>query len=113
MNAAIDRGHLRRMTFGDRTLEQDVLELFDRQATILIGRMRAGDAAVVGSLAHTLKGSALGIGAGPVADAAQSVENAVGQAAAGSAGDVSAAIDRLAAKVEEARALIALLLRDA
>src|SRR3984893_18874729 len=68
--SAIDRGHLARMTFNDRSLEREVLQLFDRQATLLIGRMRAGDAAMVGSLAHTLKGSATGIGAGPVARAA-------------------------------------------
>ena len=30
--AAIDRAHLSRMTFGDRSLEQEVLQLFDRQA---------------------------------------------------------------------------------
>ena len=63
-DAAIDRGHLARMTFGDRSLERELLELFDRQAAMLIVRMRAGGAAAVAPLAHTLKGSASGIGAG-------------------------------------------------
>ena len=39
---AIDRQHLSRMTFGDRSLEHEVLQLFDRQAELLIGRMRDG-----------------------------------------------------------------------
>ena len=30
--SAIDRGQLARMTFGDRRLEREVLQLFDRQA---------------------------------------------------------------------------------
>ena len=103
--AAIDRSHLARMTFNDRSLEREVLQLFDRQATLLIGRMRASDAAVVGSLAHTLKGSATGIGAGRVARAAEAAENAAASS------DCSQAIDRLAQAVDEARALIAELLR--
>lgn len=106
MTAAIDRGHLARMTFGDRDLEQEVLELFDRQAELLIARMRGGgDPATVAALAHTLKGSAAGIGAGPVAVAAEATE-----LAAASPGDIGQAIDRLAAAVEDARALIAILL---
>ncbi|MDO8875618.1 MAG: Hpt domain-containing protein [Pseudolabrys sp.] len=106
--AAIDRGHLARMTFGDRSLEQEVLQLFDRQSALLIARMRNGDGAAVGALAHTLKGSAAGIGAGEVARAADATE----RAAALSATDLSATIDRLALAVDEARVLIAELLRD-
>ena len=103
--AAIDRAHLRRMTFGDRSLEQEVLRLFDRQAELLIERMRASDAAAIAVLAHTLRGSALGIGAGGVADAARAVEAAGTPAAQGQA------IDRLAAAITTARASIAELLR--
>ena len=72
MPAAIDRGHLTRMTFGDRSLEREVLELFDRQAELLLARMRGGDPQAMAALAHTLKGSAVGIGAGNVARAAAS-----------------------------------------
>ena len=109
MTAAIDRGHLSRMTFGDRHLEHEVLELFNRQAQLLLARMRGGDKAAVAALAHTLKGSAVGIGAGPVAAAAEAAE----RAAIAPAGDVSLAVDRLAAAIEEARTLIAVLLREA
>ena len=106
--SAIDRGHLARMTFGDRSLEREVLGLFDRQAVMLIERMRGGEPAAIATLAHTLKGSAAGIGASRVAEHA----NATEIAAAKSATDCIAAIDRLAAAVDEARALIADLLRE-
>src|SRR5258708_37188665 len=68
--AAIDRGHLARMTFGDRALERELLELFDKQAAILLVRMRTGGSAAIFALAHTLKGSANSIGACGVALAA-------------------------------------------
>ena len=62
------------MTLGERSLEREVLQLFDRQSTLLLARMRAADAGGVGALAHTLKGSARGIGAWRVARAAEAVE---------------------------------------
>ena len=105
---AIDRLHLARMTFGDRSLEREVLSLFDRQAAMLIERMRGSEAAAIASLAHTLKGSAAGIGADRVARSADAAEIA----ATRSAGECSLAIDRLAQAVDEARALIAELLRE-
>jgi len=74
---AIDFAHLFRMTLGDHSLEREVLALFDRQAEMLIGRMAGSEPAEVAALAHTLKGSARGIGAFGVATAAESVEAAV------------------------------------
>ncbi len=105
---AIDRGHLSRMTFGDRGLEREVLGLFDRQAAMLIERMRRGELSAVATLAHTLKGSAAGIGASRVAATADATE-----IAARASTDCVEAIDRLAAAVDEARALIAELLKEA
>ncbi len=102
---AIDRGHLKQMTFGDRSLERELLELFDRQAVILIARMRESDADAVATLAHTLKGSARGIGAAAVARAAEAAERAADKA------ECLAAIDRLAAAIADTRALIADMLR--
>ncbi|MBI3702926.1 MAG: Hpt domain-containing protein [Rhizobiales bacterium] len=107
-DAAIDRSQLARMTFGDRSLERELLELFDRQAAMLLVRMRAGGVAAVAPLAHTLKGSASGIGAAGVARAAEAAERAAGAAPS----ECSAAVDRLAQAVAEARALIAELLRE-
>ena len=46
--SAIDRGQLSRMTFGDRSLEREVLQLFDRQADLLLARMRGAEPAAVG-----------------------------------------------------------------
>ena len=40
----IDLVHLARMTLGERSLEREVLELFDRQATLLLERMQAAPA---------------------------------------------------------------------
>jgi HPt (histidine-containing phosphotransfer) domain-containing protein len=103
--AAIDRGQLARMTFGDRSLEREVLQLFDRQAGLLLSRMYSGEPAAIGPLAHTLKGSASSIGATVVTVAAAAVEQASGA-------EREAALDRLAAAIEEACAAIAVLLAD-
>ena len=75
----IDRAHLLRMTLGDRKLEVEVLQLFTRQAAMLLARMEGGDPARVGALAHTLDGSARGIGAWRIAQAARAVEQAVAE----------------------------------
>jgi hypothetical protein len=72
--AAIDRDHLREMTMGDDVLARDVLALFDRQAAIMMRRLPQANAAEKGEMAHALKGSARGIGAWKVADAAALVE---------------------------------------
>src|ERR1700676_5316081 len=88
----IDLVHLARMTLGDRSLEREVLQLFDRQVTMLIARVREGSRGAVAALAHALKGSARGIGAGRVAGAAEAVELA---SAAGGDGELRLAVDRL------------------
>ncbi len=102
---ALDRAHLARMTYGDRSLEHELLALFDRQATLLLARMRDSEAAAFAVLAHTLKGSALGVGACEVAAAAASAE---GVPPAGRA----AAVARLSAAVERVRPQIAALLQS-
>jgi HPt (histidine-containing phosphotransfer) domain-containing protein len=106
-NAAIDRNQLSRMTFGDQSLEREVLQLFDRQAELLMERMNASNPAAIATLAHTLKGSAVGIGAGRVARAAAAAELAASQ----TPGECGPAIADLARSVAEARAQIAGLLR--
>src|ERR1043166_4369136 len=100
----IDLVHLARMTLGDRSLEREVLQLFDRQSALLIARMRNAAPGGVAAIAHTLKGSARGIGAWRVARAAEAVELA-GKA------EGADALDRLAAAADEARAVIADLLK--
>ena len=103
---AIDVAHLSRMTLGDRKLEIQVLELFDRQADLLVARMREVEPSGVASLAHTLAGSAGGIGAWRVAEAAQALESAV-------AANGKPALAQLTAAVDEARLAICGLLRIA
>ena len=104
----IDLVHLARMTLGDRGLEREVLELFDRQAGMLIVRMQQAARTGICAAAHTLKGSARGIGAWRVARAAEAVELAAGSAAEL---DLEAAIARLGAAAAETRAVIADLLQ--
>lgn len=103
----LDRDHLARMTFGDRSLEREVLQLFDRQSELLLERMRASEPAAIATLAHTLKGSAVGIGAARVARAAAEAELVARAKPAESSG----AIAKLAQAVEEARAEISTLIR--
>ena len=102
----IDRRHLAHMTLGDSKLEREVLQLFDRQATLLLARMRQVEPAAMATLAHTLKGSARGVGAWDVARAAGAVELADGVAA-----ERETAMNRLVSAVDAARAIIAELLR--
>ena len=97
----IDLVHLARTTLGDRSLEREVLQLFDRQAALLIARMGSATPDGVAIIAHTMKGSARGIGAWRVARAAEALEVACGSSEAGGA------LERLAAAADEARAVIA------
>jgi HPt (histidine-containing phosphotransfer) domain-containing protein len=75
---AIDEDHLARMTLGDRRLEREVLEIFLRQTTIMLGRIVGAEPALAAAAAHTLTGSARGIGAWRVARAAERLEQAAG-----------------------------------
>jgi HPt (histidine-containing phosphotransfer) domain-containing protein len=104
----IDLEHLSRMTLGDRALEREVLALFDRQAEMLIVKMQEAGPTVVSAYAHTLKGSAQGIGAFAVARAAEAVEAA---ANASDRAKLTAALTQLGAAVGEAKQVIAELLR--
>jgi hypothetical protein len=104
----IDLVHLARMTLGDRGLEREVLQLFDRQASMLVARIRETAPAAGAAVAHTLKGSARGIGAWRVASAAEALEHAVTR---GGEADFAAALTRLEAAATEARSVIAELLR--
>jgi HPt (histidine-containing phosphotransfer) domain-containing protein len=72
--AAIDLAHLRRATFGEDSLAREVLRLFDRQADILLAQIKRASPGSAASLAHTLKGSARGIGAWKVAATAEQYE---------------------------------------
>jgi len=100
----IDLVHLARMTLGERSLEREVLQLFDRQAMLLMARLQVAPAEAVASLAHTLKGSARAIGAVHVARAAEVVE------ATQWGVDLACALAELRTATDEARGFIADLL---
>lgn len=105
---AIDENHLQRMTLGDRRLEREVLELFLRQTSLMLERIVGADPAIAAAAAHTLKGSARGIGAWRVARAAERVEEAaVGENGARGAAELDDAIAELKAASLEAGAAIA------
>ena len=100
----IDLAHLSRMTLGERSLEREVLELFGRQAEILLPRMCSGSPTLAAAAAHTLKGSALGIGAWRVARAAEAVEFA-------GAAKLAVAVEALSEAIDEAKSTISGLLQ--
>jgi HPt (histidine-containing phosphotransfer) domain-containing protein len=100
---AVDLVHLARMTLGEEGLEREVLGLFDRQAEMLLARMASETPRVVAALAHTLKGSASGVGAWRVAEAASAVERAAGEPGAIA---LTRVMNELAAAVAEAHAAI-------
>ena len=107
----IDLVHLSRQTLSDQALEVELLDLFDRQSARIIAQLRdagADDGKVRGDLAHTLRGSALAVGAGRVARVAQIYEARCASAPRGAA--AAAALEALASAVAEARATIAQLL---
>ncbi len=97
---ALDLAHLSQMTLGERDLEREVLALFELQAALLLSRMTGGQRAAIATAAHTLKGSARGIGAWRVAHAAEAVEFADAARQAG-------AVEALSGAIAEARLAIA------
>ncbi len=75
LTGAVDFDYLQGFCAGDMALVEEVLGLFSEQAS-LWGRLMdpAGDAEAWRDGAHTLKGSALGIGAEAVAEACDAAE---------------------------------------
>src|ERR1700744_938674 len=96
--SAIDMEHLAHMTLGERDLEVEVLRLFERQAELLLSRMREVGPEGVAALAHTLSGSAKGVGAWRGAGGGEAAECAVKEHA-----PLDPAMAGLAASVAEAR----------
>ena len=100
---ALDLAHLSRMTLGESALEREVLALFDHQAGMLLARMASEAPRMVAALAHTLAGSASGIGAWKVAEAAAAVERAAAEPGAIA---LTGVMEQLVAAVAEVHAAI-------
>ncbi len=98
------------MTLGDRSLEREVLEIFARQTMLMLERIAGAEPARAAAAAHTLKGSARGIGAWRVAQAAERLER--GASAKGDDEAVKAAIAELEAAGLEVREAIGARLAD-
>ena len=107
---AIDDDHLSRMTLGDRRLEREVLEIFVRQTVIMLERIAGAEPALAAAAAHTLTGSARGIGAWRVARAAEHLER-VANGKSGAAA-LDEAVEELKSATVEASAAIATRLGD-
>lgn len=71
----IDLVHLSKYTLGNRSLENELLGLFRNQADVYIARLdEAADETEWKNAAHSLKGSARGLGAWMLADLAEEAE---------------------------------------
>lgn len=110
----IDLVHLSRQSLGDRNLELELLQLFDRQSALILLRLdeglASGECRWMRDLCHTLDGSARAVGAVHVSAAAGDYGIALLGPASGA--ELAALRATLAAKVREARAQIADLLRE-
>ena len=98
----VDLVHLARQTMGDRALEQEVLALFVQQATLVRDQIGGAGTAERHRLAHSLVGSARGVGAFAIADCAAEIEKAP---------DDGRAIGRLGGLIDEMRDFIAAIAR--
>ena len=98
----VDLVHLSRQTLGDRELEKEVLSLFVNQSTLYLRRLQeARSIKERKSVAHTIMGSARGLGAWQVAEEAAKFEACCSQKSARKAD-----CDNLAAAVNTANAYI-------
>lgn len=107
--SVLDEEHLSRMTLGDRCLEREVLQIYVRQSAIMLCRMASADAGTVAAAAHTICGSARGIGAWRVAKAAEQLEQA---SSGGSESTLDEALTELKAASLEASVAVAARLGD-
>lgn len=72
----IDLVHLTRETFGNRSLEIEILSLFSRQTSGIVDRLAQANPDERVRLARSLKGSARAIGAFRIAEMAEAIEQA-------------------------------------
>lgn len=106
--ALLDRAHLAAQTFEDADLAREVLGLFRDQMRRLPPMVRAGDGAQARiDAAHTLKGSARGVGAVRVAACAEACE-----ADLRAGRDPAPALEALERALAETQAAIAAYLRE-
>ena len=107
----VDLVHLARYTLGNRSLEREVLKLFRTQSEIYLQRLKeAGADKDWVDAAHTIKGSARGIGAWQVAKSAEAAEALSGKKRKAGSVEILRELER---RIEEANGYIASLLAEA
>ena len=104
----IDLAHLARMTFGERSLEREILALFDRQAGMLLARMRGEPPKVAAHLRTRLAAPRGASEPGRWRRPRKRVERL---AASRRRVALAGAVSRVSAAVADAQAMIADLLR--
>jgi HPt (histidine-containing phosphotransfer) domain-containing protein len=105
---AFDIEFLDRVTFSDRGLAREVLQMFDQQADSLLKVIRDTESTRMRlEIAHRLKGTARGVGAFSVAKAAEEIETAADEI------ELANAVSLLTARVTEARMALASLIGNA
>ncbi|MGE0830177.1 MAG: Hpt domain-containing protein [Hyphomonadaceae bacterium] len=100
--AILDEAHFRHMTGNDRALQAEILMLFRAQAE-LWDRLLIPDAPLQtwSEAAHTLKGSARGLGLWSLADACEAAEN-MAEAGAIEGPQIHRALGRVRAELHDA-----------
>jgi HPt (histidine-containing phosphotransfer) domain-containing protein len=77
-DAPIDMSHLARYTGGEKSLNAEILRLFDGQVSEMVGQLlgvlEQRDAKRWREITHTIKGAARGVGAFQMGDAAAAAE---------------------------------------
>ncbi|WP_316860063.1 Hpt domain-containing protein [uncultured Cohaesibacter sp.] len=76
-NAPIDLEHLARQTMSDPELQREILSIFVKQMTDKIEQLQK-QMSELDALAHSIKGSARGVGAWQVANVAEQLERGKG-----------------------------------
>jgi HPt (histidine-containing phosphotransfer) domain-containing protein len=104
----LDEGHLAAQTFSDRALEEELLDLFERQCGTLTPVIAGARSLEERSrAAHTLKGSARAIGAWRIAAAAERIEALIAEGRtdgmAGPAAELALAVRMTQAAIAERR----------
>ncbi|HEY2837035.1 MAG TPA: Hpt domain-containing protein [Rhizomicrobium sp.] len=103
---AIDLDHLARYTGGEKSLNSEILRLFDSQIASMVaelnGLLQTPDGKRWREIAHTIKGAARGVGAFDMGDAAARAE----PIDPGNQPEAKAAIRKLEREAETVRAFI-------
>lgn len=107
----VDLVHLARYTLGNNSIEREVLSLFRTQSSLFLQRLKeAVSDRARQQAAHTIKDSALEVGAWQIARTAEDAEGLEGDAYSERQGRI---IQDLEQRIDEANCFIGCLLADA